>query len=85
VPEITRGVLYLCHLEYQEGGIFILTVFREVFFETRWETIEAYASIPNPESQMASGKTYEELCIDLHLLHENMKDQTWLEELNESI
>jgi hypothetical protein len=80
VPISTRGILYLCILKNHK-----LTVVRELFFTSGWEAMNAYANIPNPESQLVTGKTYDELIKALHILHENIKDTKWIKELENCI
>jgi len=76
IPITTRGIFYAC---YFNGDTII--VIGEKLFDSAFEALEAYANIPNPESQMVSGETYDELIKNLHRLHKNMKDPKWLEEL----
>ena len=78
LPIETRGVLYLCHYDYVLPK---LTVVAEVGFLSAFEALEAYANIPNPESQMASGRTQEEFEMELSKLHANMNDPEWVKEL----
>jgi hypothetical protein len=47
--------------------------------------LEAYANIPNSESQMASGGTKEEFEKDLMQLHIRLLDQKWIDELGDSL
>ena len=82
IPKTTRGVLYLCHFSYQDLK---LTVVKELFFESGWEALDAYANIPNPPSQMVTGRDYEQLIYALELLHKNMKDEKWLKNLAECL
>ena len=84
VPENARGIVYLCHFHNSEES-FTLEVFKEIFFTSIFRAFDAYANIPNPASQLAYGKTFEELCISLEILHNNMVDPTWLKNLSEAI
>jgi len=76
VPIETRGILYLCRLQNHE-----LTVLREIFFESGGEALNAYANIPNPESQLVTGKDFNELIKSMNQLHDDIKDPAWIEEL----
>lgn len=76
----TRGVLYLCH--FNGTTIIVIT---EILFTSSFMALEAYANIPNPESQLVTGKTYEEVCEELEILHANMKNRTWLNALKECL
>lgn len=76
----TRGVLYLCELKNDE-----LRILNDVQFHSAAHALEAYANIRNPESQLALGSTYEELCDELMKLHERVFDPIWIEQLKESI
>jgi len=80
IPLKTRGILYLC--DFSNG---VLTIIGEVLFDSVFNALQAYANIPNPESQMVSGKTYNDLIKKLHQLHSNMKDPKWLKMLGDSI
>ena len=80
IPVETRAVLYLCIL-YEKH----IEVKHEMLFNSVGEGFNAYANIPNPESQLAYGKTFDELIKSLHLLHENMKKSEWIEQLHECI
>lgn len=76
IPITTRGILYLCKLKDDT-----LIVHRELLFDSASTALMYYAEIPNPESQLITGKTFDELIINLHKLHENIKDLKWIEEL----
>ena len=80
IPKNIRGVFYFCDFNGKT-----IKVLGEFFTESAFEALNLYANIPNPESQMASGATYEEMCDDLNKLHNNMKDPEWLAELAEQI
>jgi hypothetical protein len=84
IPKTTRGVVYLCHLDFLVEPA-KLNVIREILCEDSFHALTLYAEIPNPPSQLAYGNTYEELCNKLEILHKNMKDEKWLEELINSI
>jgi len=74
----TLGILYLCQYSYSPPSI---KVVREIQFTSPFEALEAYANIPNPESQMVSGKNQEELFNNLERLHKNLSDSEWVENL----
>jgi hypothetical protein len=78
IPETTRGILYLCHFDYEKMEI---TVLREILFADSYLALMLYAEIFNPASQVVMGKTFEELCAGLERLHKDMKDPVWLEDL----
>lgn len=80
VPKGTKGILYLCKLEDEE-----LKVKSEIFFESSINALEAYANIPNPESQLALETISFTLKENLMKLHKNMKDKEWLKRLKASI
>ena len=82
IPLTTRGILYLCNFDFRKLTI---TVFAEKLYESAWNALDAYANIPNPESQLVTGKTYDELITKLHKLHEDMKDPIWLENLSNQL
>lgn len=76
----TRGLLYLCELKNDE-----LRILNEVQFRSAAHALEAYANIRNPESQLALGSTYEELCDELMQLHESVFDPIWIKQLKETL
>jgi len=80
IPETTRGVLYLCHFNFLVDPP-RLTVMREILCDSASRALELYANIPNPASQVATGRTYEKLCDELELLHSNMTKKEWLNDL----
>ena len=55
IPQSTRGILYLCKYNYNDSTI---KVEHEVLFDFAGSALEAYANIPNPESQLVTGVTY---------------------------
>lgn len=80
IPITTRGILYLGTLHATH-----LEVTKTMFFDSVFESWQAYANIPNPESQLVYGDTFDELINSLNLLHKNMKDISWIEELHNYI
>lgn len=82
IQDLHRGVLYLCELDHQQKK---LKVHSEIIFCCAFQALEAYANIPNPESQLVTGKTKEELEKNLEVLHKNIKDPKWVEDLMECI
>jgi hypothetical protein len=82
IPINTRGILYLCKFDYERKEI---AVTGEVICEKAFKALNLYANIPNPESQLVTGKTFDELITNLHQLHKDMKDPVWLEELYQTL
>lgn len=78
IPEDCRGIVYLCDFNRKENT---LKITKELGFYTPGEALEAYANIPNPESQMASGKTFEAFAQELRALHKRMDDPEWIRDL----
>ncbi len=78
IPIETRGIVYFCSFNYDDNTI---KVIHESLFESSFSALQVYANTPNPESQMASGETFDELMIELHRLHKNMKSKEWLTNL----
>lgn len=66
IPKNIRDVLYLCQFDHE------IKVIRELLFEKPWDTLLAFVEIPNPESQMACGTSYNKMCSDLLKLHDNI-------------
>jgi len=75
-----RSILYLCHLT--DKGI---EVMESRQYGTVMQGLDAYSNIPNPESQLITGKDYDDLIKNMHTLHSMMKRESWLEMLRESI
>ena len=80
IPITTRGIVYLCNFTGNK-----IDVVGELLYDSAFQALEAYANIPNPESQLVTGKDYNELISSLHILHKNMEDSKWLTELSECI
>ena len=79
IPIEVRGILYLC--EFDRYNL-TLKVSNEIFFVSVWAALEAYGNIPNPESQIVTGSTFNILITNLLELHKRMKNKEWLEELD---
>jgi len=82
IPLDIRGVLYLC--EYRRE-VPALKIIRIIMFVNPDNALEAYANTPNPESQLAIGKTREQLNEELEKLHKNMRDTKWLKQLGDAL
>lgn len=80
IPENVRGILYICNLT-EEG----LDVCGESFYTSQYEALQAYGNIPNPESQVMTGKTYEELIQEVEEKHKLMDNPEWVHELRNCI
>ena len=78
VPVSTRAILYLCDYTGKE-----LKVINEILFDDAFEGLNAYANIPNPESQLITGKTYDDLIHNMTVVHSNMIDKDWLKDLGD--
>lgn len=82
VPKGVKGILYICNFNKE---LLELTVTGEKLYMTSHAAIEDYSNIPNPESQLVTGKTYEGLSKNLQGLHKRMNMVEWLEALKESL
>lgn len=82
IPANVRGIVYLCKFDHKELTI---TVISEIMCQSPFYALEVYANIPNPESQLATGGTHEEMCEKLEKLHKRMKDKIWLKDLSECL
>lgn len=80
IPVSTRGILYLCAYSGNE-----ITVFKELLFDDAYTALNYYAEIPNPESQLVTADTFDQLISELVILHKNMEDTEWLKQLGECI
>ena len=82
IPLSTRGILYLCVFT---NGPLNLEVVNSECFDSSFDALNCYSNIPNPESQLVMGKTYNELITKLHKLHENIKNEDWLKDLSSAL
>lgn len=82
IPEDTRGILYLCKYDNEENTIL---VFYEMFFTCTFKALTWYAEVRNPESQLMTGKTYEDLIKKVDQMKKNLVNPSWLKELSESL
>lgn len=82
IPEWVRGILYICKYDHKGPSIEVLG---SIFYPTASSALEAYANIPNPESQMVSARTYEDLISNLKMKHLAFKDPEWLRMLGETL
>ena len=80
VSEATRGILYLCDFNGTS-----IKVIGEKHYTRAEHALWDYAEIPNPESQLITGSTHEEVCMALEALHKNMENKQWLKNLKESL
>ena len=80
ILESTLGILYLCEYNYTNKTIRVRS---ELQFNNAGTALNAYANIPNPESQLAMGKDKVEFEKDLNELHAKLNNPTWVEELAE--
>lgn len=82
IPESIRGIVYLCNFDPVKLE---LHVFNELLCTSPADALEAYANIPNPPSQIATGKDFPSLCDKLEELHKNMKNPIWLAKLEKQL
>jgi hypothetical protein len=80
IPIDTRGILYLCVYDRRNNSINIV---KEILFKNSFNALNAYANIHNPESQLVTGNTYNELIQNLQSLHKRMDNEQWLRDLAE--
>ena len=78
IDDNIRGVLYLCNYDYKTGTIQVAMAAQ---FSSAFDALNAYANIPNPESQLATGGTSEELAVELDQLHKRLNDPVWVKDL----
>lgn len=73
IPITTRGIVYFGTLTPNK-----FIVRQTVMFDNRTDAFQCYANTPNPESQLITGNTFDELIANLHILHEQMNTQEWV-------
>lgn len=78
----TLGILYICKFTRNP---FHIEVIKTLQFSDPSIAIEAFANIPNPESQVACGVTQETFLKELEELHNNMKNSVWLKALGDCV
>jgi len=78
IPESVRGLLYICQYDYVTKTI---EVCNAIAFDRAYDALQAFANIPNAESQLAMGGTREEFVADLTKLHDNLNNPDWVREL----
>jgi len=82
IPESTRGIFYVCKFDYTA---LTLEVTLEALFDSAFDALNVYANTPNPESQLVTGKTYEELVENVEAFNADIKDPEWLLELSKCL
>jgi len=80
IKESTRGILYLCKYCHESKTILVA---REIQFDNPGDALNAYANIPNPESQMAMGRTELQFLDSLTKLHDNLNNPEWVGSLSD--
>ena len=78
IKESTRGILYLCKYCHVSKTILVA---REIQFDNPGDALNAYANIPNPESQIAMGRTELQFLDSLTTVHDNLNNPEWVKEL----
>ena len=82
IPEETQGILYLCEYNHNQKT---LKVHRAIYFKEPYQALEAFANIPNPESQVAYKTKDKSFGEELKRLHEKMENPEWLRELGDCL
>lgn len=80
IKDSTLGVFYICDYDYKS---FKLTPLKSFQFNTWKEALDAYASTPNPPSQVAWGRDREEFEHELKHLHKMMLSEGYQKKLVE--
>ena len=80
ITDEVKGVFYVCKLEKDS-----ISVTNAILFNDQHVALEAYANTRNPESQLVTGNSKEEIIKGLNVLHANMAKPEWIEMLHESI
>jgi len=76
----TVAVLYICKYNYTHNTMKVTGV---IEFSNPGTALNAYSNIPNPESQLASGKDKESFEKELNALHKRLNNPKWVKELAE--
>ena len=80
IPLSTRGIIYLCNFDHIKKT---LTVVNDILYDNAFHALNAYANIPNPESQLVQGTSYDDLIKNLHKLHDRINDTEWVKQLED--
>ena len=79
ISPLTKGILYICLYDHTTKTI---NVIREIEFRVGYQALEAFANTPNPESQLAYGKTQDSFERELRQLHANLNNPQWVKDLS---
>ncbi len=82
ISKDTRGLLYICKFDYKHK---VLDVQYAIPFTDVFTALQNYVNIPNPESQLVTGGTYEDFCTELKIVHKKITDKKWLNYLDDSL
>ena len=82
IPVTTRAILFLCDLDYKNKT---LTIVNELLYNSRFDALNAYSNVRNPESQMVEGDTFQELIKKKKELLEDIQKKEWVEDLMQYI
>ena len=82
IPTKTRGILYLCYMDYKTHK---LNVLNEILFDNSFYALNAYSNIPNPESQLVMGKTFDDLIKENEKLKQKINNPDWIKQLEECL
>lgn len=80
ILKTTRGIVYICDYDFNTKTI---KVMNELQFSDPALALNAYAEIPNAESQLAMGATKEVFLEELQKLHDNLNNPKWVENFAE--
>lgn len=83
VPAGTKAIFYICKFHHQPE--LRLELKRVAFYNSVALGLDIYANFPNPESQLITGETREELTEALEIFGKQMVHEEWLDMLNQSI
>ena len=82
IPQGIKGIIYLCKYTHaQEGKEANLEVQNILYFSSPGMALQAYANIPNPESQVAFETKESSFKDELEKLHQKMNNQEWVNQL----
>lgn len=80
IPEDVRAIFMICELREDK-----LKCIAERFCTDKAVALEYYANVPNPESQLVAGETYEELITELKALKKKWNTPEFTKQLKATI
>lgn len=82
LPSSCRSIVFICELDREKKSLEVLHFLQ---FDSQMQGLNAYANIPNPESQLCSGSSFEDLITEVKALHSRINNPKWIDSLMDCI